>query len=306
MNPYKEVKNLSLIVQPGDSFFPIVTAGESATHSINMTIFRMDDPVVSAALSNAVNRGVAVRTLIANKSKGWIKRNKKLSSELSSMGIEVRSQSDANGNELKRYHYKILTVDDTCSLILTFNPTQKNLHYARDYGLLIRDHDITIELNRLFNADWEGKEFTPVHTPLVISPYDSREKLIELLASAERSIRIVDAKVHDPDIQKLLLEKAVAGCDVKIISREAISNVAVPNFHVRRFAKYKLHAKCIVVDTLRFFIGSQNLRGVSIDRRREVGIIVEDDPIARKIERIFDEDWATAEAITGRTAESAS
>lgn len=302
MNPYKEVKNLSLIVQPGDSFFPIVTAIDGATHSINMTIFRMDDPIVSGALSNAVSRGVAVRTLIANKSKGWIKRNKKLSSELSTMGVEVRSQSDSNGNELKRYHYKILTVDDTCSLILTFNPTQKNLHYARDYGLLIRDHDITIELNRLFNADWEGKEFAPVYTPLVISPYNSREKLIELLGSAERSIRIVDAKVEDPDVQALLLEKAGAGCDVKIISREAIFDDATPNLHVRRFTKYKLHAKCIVVDTLRFFIGSQNLRGVSIDRRREVGIIVEDDPIARKIERIFEEDWATADAVTRQVA----
>jgi phosphatidylserine/phosphatidylglycerophosphate/cardiolipin synthase-like enzyme len=305
MNPYKEVKNLSLIVQPGDSFFPIVTAIDSATHSINMTIFRMDDPIVRAALSNAVGRGVSVRTLIASKSKGWIKRNRKLSTELSSMGIEVRSPSDANGNELKRYHYKILTVDDTYSLILTFNPTQKNLHYARDYGLLIRDHDITTELNRLFDADWDSKEFAPVNTALVISPYDSRERLIELLGSGQRSIRIMDAKVHDPDVRALLLEKARAGCDVKIITRDAVFEDAAPNFRIRRFTKYKLHAKCIVVDTVRFFIGSQNLRGVSIDRRREVGIIVEDEPISRKIERIFDEDWASAEEIADRQTESA-
>jgi phosphatidylserine/phosphatidylglycerophosphate/cardiolipin synthase-like enzyme len=302
MNPYKDVKNLSLIVQPGDSFFPIVTAIDSASHSINMTIFRMDDPVVRAALSNAVNRGVRVCTLVASKSKGWIKRNKKLSNELASMGVEVRSPSDTNGGELKRYHYKILTVDDTYSLILTFNPTQRNLHYARDYGLLIRDHDITIELNRLFNADWEAKEFEPVDTPLVVSPFNSRQRLIELLESGERSIRIMDAKVEDPEMHALLLRKASAGCNVKVITRDAVINAAVPNLHVRRFTKYKLHAKCIVVDTLRFFIGSQNLRGVSLDRRREVGIIVEDEPIARKIERIFDEDWTGAEDLSRQPA----
>jgi len=302
MNPYKDVKNLSLIVQPGDSFFPIVTAIDSAAHSINMTIFRMDDPVVRGALSNAVNRGVTVRTLVASKSKGWIKRNKKLSSDLSSMGVEVRSPSDANSVELKRYHYKILTVDDTHSLILTFNPTRRNLHYARDYGLLIRDHDITIELNRLFNADWDGKEFEPVDTSLVVSPFNSRQRLIELLESGERSVRIMDAKVEDPEVQALLLAKASAGCDVKIITRDAVMYSTAPNLHIRRFTKYKLHAKCIVVDTLRFFIGSQNLRGVSLDRRREVGIIVEDEPIARKIERIFDEDWAGAEELTGQPA----
>jgi len=288
---------LSLIVQPGDSFFPIVTAIDSAVHSINMTIFRMDDPVVRGALSSAVNRGVTVRTLIATKSKGWIKRNRKLGTDLSNIGIEVRSPSDATGSELKRYHYKIMTVDDTYSLLLTFNPTQSNLHYARDYGLLIRDHDITTELSRLFNADWEGKEFNPIDTPLVISPYNSRKRLIELLESGEKSIRIMDAKVHDEDVRAVLLAKAKAGCDVKIISREVVFDDQAPNFHIRRLTKYKLHAKCIIIDTLRFFIGSQNLRAVSLDRRREVGIIVEDEPIARKIERIFDEDWAGADEI---------
>jgi phosphatidylserine/phosphatidylglycerophosphate/cardiolipin synthase-like enzyme len=68
----------------------------------------------------------------------------------------------------------------------------------------------------------------------------------------------------------------------------------VPNFHVKQLARYKLHAKCIVVDNQRFFIGSQNLRTVSLDERREAGIIIEDEAMARKIERIFDEDWLNA------------
>ena len=63
---------------------------------------------------------------------------------------------------------------------------------------------------------------------------------------------------------------------------------------MRKLARYKLHAKCAVVDSSLFYIGSQNLREVSLDARREVGIIVQDDPMARKIERIFDEDWTNA------------
>ncbi|MEN3334165.1 MAG: cardiolipin synthase, partial [Blastocatellia bacterium] len=46
MEAYRHVNNLSLIIQPGDSFFPIVDAIDSATQSIKMTIFRMDDPIV--------------------------------------------------------------------------------------------------------------------------------------------------------------------------------------------------------------------------------------------------------------------
>jgi len=33
---------------------------------------------------------------------------------------------------------------------------------------------------------------------------------------------------------------------------------------------------------------------VSLDRRREVGLIAEDEAMARKIERVFDEDWDNA------------
>src|SRR5262249_10082817 len=126
------------------------------------------------------------------------------------------------------------------------------------------------------------------------SPFNSRKKLLDLLSSAERTIRIMDAKLEDQQILGLLLRKASAGCDVRLISRDAFYDEVVANFHVKRLARYKLHAKCIVVDSLRFFVGSQNLRQVNLDRRREVGIMVEDSALARRIERVFDEDWDTA------------
>ena len=160
MDFYRQVQNLSLIIQPGDSFFPIVDAIDSATRSIKMTIFRMDDPIVLDALNYAVIRGVKVQALVAPASKGWTKRNKKLGDDLAKLGIEVRMPR-VKKEKIKRYHYKIMMIDDTQSLILTFNPTQKNLHYARDFGLLLRDQEITTELNRLFDADWHGQSFTP-------------------------------------------------------------------------------------------------------------------------------------------------
>jgi phosphatidylserine/phosphatidylglycerophosphate/cardiolipin synthase-like enzyme len=290
MDAYTKVQNLSLIVQPGDSFFPIVDAIDAATTSIKMTIFRMNDPIVREAMTYAVSRGVSVQALVAPASKGWTKKNKRLSEELAKVGIEVRVPR-ARKEKIKRYHYKIMTIDNETSLILTFNPTQKNLHYARDFGLLIKDEEIATELSRLFDSDWLGEVYKPSELPLAISPNNSRQKMIELLNSAERTIRILDAKVEDQQAIGLLLRKASVGCNIKIISEDTSYDEVVPNYHVRKLARYKLHAKCIVVDGSRFFIGSQNLRPVSLDRRREVGMIVEDDAMARKIERVFDEDW---------------
>ena len=168
------------------------------------------------------------------------------------------------------------------------------MHYARDFGLLIKDQEITQELNRLFDADWHAEEFKPKALPLVISPYNSREKLIELLSSAKHSIRIMDAKVEDQQVMGILLRKASRGVDVRVISRDTFYDEVVQNFHVKKLARFKLHAKCIVVDGTYFFVGSQNLRQVSLDSRREVGVIVEDPAMARRIERVFDEDWTSA------------
>jgi len=295
---YRNVRNLSLIIQPGDSFFPIVDAIDAAASTINMTIFRMDDPIVRDAMIHAVGRGVKVQALIAPAAKGWSKRNKKLSEDLARMGIEVRTPQSPKA-KIKLYHYKMMTIDDAQALILTFNPTLKNLHYARDFGVLVRDREIATELNRLFDADWQGKNFKPNDLPLVISPYNSRQKLMAFLDSAEHTIRIMDGKVQDPEMISLLLRKAGSGCDVKILSRETHFHGVVPNFHIRRLARYKLHAKCVAIDGARFFVGSQNLRKVSLDQRREVGIMIEDSPMARKIERVFEEDWSNA--IDART-----
>ena len=293
MDAYRQVNNLSLIVQPGDSFFPIVDAIDTATQNIKMTIFRMNDPIVREAMTYAVSRGVKVQALVAPASKGWTKRNKRLSEELAKVGIEV-TVPRARKEKIKRYHYKIMTIDNQVSLILTFNPNQKNLHYARDFGLLIRDEEIATELSRLFDADWSGEAFKPKELPLLISPNNSRQKMMELLGSAEKTIRILDAKVEDQQAIGLLLRKASLGCSIKIISEDTSYDEVVPNYHVRKLARYKLHAKCVVVDGSRFFIGSQNIRPVSLDRRREVGMVVDDDAMARKIERVFDEDWDNA------------
>ena len=290
---YQQAHNVSLIIQPGDSFFPIVGAIDSATKSIKMTIFRMNDPIVKDALRNAVARKVQVQILVAIDSKGWIKRNKKLTEELAKLGVEVKAQR-ADKDKIKRYHYKFMLVDHSLSMILTFNPTQKNMHYTRDFGLVIRDDEITDELRRLFDADWNREKFKPAESPLVISPYNSRERLIKLLKSAHHTIRILDAKIDDTEVIGVLFKQAAAGCDIKIISRGTHLSNLLPNLQFRKLARYKLHAKCVVVDGKRFFLGSQNLREVSLNYRRELGIIIEDPAIAGRIERVFDEDWINA------------
>jgi len=57
----------------------------------------------------------------------------------------------------------------------------------------------------------------------------------------------------------------------------------------------RLHVRAIVRDGRRLFVGSQSLRKLELDERREVGIIIRDRKMVRKVEKVFNADWKRAE-----------
>lgn len=281
---------VSLIVQPGDSFFPIVRAIDKAERTVNLTIFRLDDPIVAKSLHDARGRGVRVRLLISSSARGWEEKNRKLLKEAKKVGIATKEP--AGDSKKSRFHYKVLTVDGLTSLVFTFNPTRENLHYTRDFGIEMTDKKVTAELDRLFDADWEDMDFQPDATsPLLISPYNSRTKMARLLASAERSIDIFDAKVDDRAMIDLLRMKAAAGVKVRILGDAKHGGRFPSGITFRAVPRYKLHAKCSIVDGNRAVLGSMNLRTESFDRRREVCVLVHDAEVLKRLTAVFESDW---------------
>jgi cardiolipin synthase A/B len=281
---------ISLIVQPGDSFFPIVRAIDRAERSIKLTVFRMDDPIIQRALLEARNRGVRIRVLISSSARGWEEKNQKLLKDAKKAGIATKEP--AGDSKKSRYHYKVMTVDDAVAMVFTFNPTRENLHYTRDFGVEVYDPKVAGELNRLFDADWDDIEFVPdADSPLLISPYNSRTKMVDLLGSAERTIHIADAKVEDPAITRLLAEKAAQGVEVRVLGEEKHGGKFPKGISFRAIPRFKLHAKLTVVDGKRATIGSMNLRTESFDRRREVCMLVEDADVLKRLEAVFKSDW---------------
>ena len=62
----------------------------------------------------------------------------------------------------------------------------------------------------------------------------------------------------------------------------------------RKLPDLRLHARAIIRDGAQAFIGSQSLRKLELDARREVGVIVHDSRIARRMRAVFEADWAEA------------
>lgn len=291
---------ISLIVQPGDSFFPIVRAVDRAERSINLTVFRMDDPIIQRALIEARQRGVRIRVLISSSARGWEEQNRKLLKDANEAGISTREP--AGDSKRARYHYKTMTVDDAEALVFTFNPTRENLHYARDFGVEVYDPAIAAEINRLFDADWDDRPFEPDRdSPLLVSPFNSRAKMKTLLQTAMDSIDIADAKVEDPAIIRLLVEKARSGVLVRVLGDAEHRVRLPPEIEFRAAPRYKLHAKCTIVDGATAVIGSMNLRTESLDRRRELSISVDDAEVLRRLNAVFENDWEHQAPMLGST-----
>ena len=100
---------------------------------------------------------------------------------------------------------------------------------------------------------------------------------------------IYDPKVSHPAIIKLLVERAKAGVEVKIIGKLTGHR---GEMQVEWFPGKRLHVRSIIRDGRRAFVGSQSLRRRELENRREVGILIHDSNVVREMKTIFDADWA--------------
>jgi hypothetical protein len=62
----------------------------------------------------------------------------------------------------------------------------------------------------------------------------------------------------------------------------------------------RLHVRAMLRDGTHLFLGSQSLRRLELDSRRELGLIVRDRAIVRRFQATFEADWSTT--AVGRAA----
>ena len=277
---------MKLIVQPDAGIRPLLKALKRARKTIDIVVFRFDLDEIEEALVEASDRGVTVRALIAHTNRGGADRLRKLEQRLLKGGITVCRTDD----DLVRYHGKVFTVDRRTAYVLGFNYTKEDLE-SRSIGIETKNRRIVKELLRLFETDANRTEFVSRVREVVVSPENSRARLEAFIQRARRTIDIYDPSLSDDAMLALLQRKAQKGVRVRILGKlEAKWKDA--GLDARPFPGKRLHVRAIVRDGRRAFVGSQSLRKLELDKRREVGLIIRDREVARKLLKIFQRDWA--------------
>src|ERR1700704_5288230 len=279
---------MKLIVQPDAGIAPIVTAIKQAKKSLNILIFRLDRFEIARALADAVKRGVRVRALTAHTNRGGTKSLRKLEMDLLEAGVTVSRTAD----DLVRYHGKMMVIDDKWLHVYGFNFTGLDIAKSRSFGLISKNEKLVNEASKLVAADFDRKPYTPGYERLVVSPENARERLGRFISGARKQLLIYDPQVSDDAMLRLITERIKAGVDVRVIGKvESKWNVRCERYPGRR-----LHIRAIVRDGERAFLGSQSLRRLELEKRREVGVVITDDTVVRRMLRTFRNDWAKTES----------
>ena len=163
-----------------------------------------------------------------------------------------------------KYHPKYLVADQGPAIVATLNFTRKCFKSTCDALVVTHDAAVVADLRRLWTADRDRQAMPDDLTDrLIVGPERARRQFTALIEGARSSIRLIDAKLSDPDLVSLLKAKRAVG-------------IAVETFTLKRLGDLKSHGKIMLIDDETVVVGSLALAALSLDFRREVAIVVKE------------------------------
>ena len=89
---------------------------------------------------------------------------------------------------------------------------------------------------------------------------------------------------------KALEERAGEGVEIRVIGKMTRHS---SQMSIRELPKLRLHTRTILRDGKDAFVGSQSLRELELDSRREIGAIFRGADAIERIRSVFEDDWKT-------------
>jgi cardiolipin synthase len=276
---------MKLIIEPEDGVGPLHSALKSARKTVEIAIFRFDRDDIEELLKAAVNDGVKVTALVADINRGGEKNLRELEKRFLESGITVARTSD----DLIRYHDKYFIIDRRVLVMLSFNFTHLDIEHSRGFGIITKNKALIQEAVQLFEADCTRRAYVTGSDNFVVSPANSRKVLRNFLKRAKKQLLVYDPQISDKEMVRILQERGKAGVDVRIIGK--VGRRA--GINAQKLTRMRLHTRTIIRDGHQAFVGSQSLRPAELDARRELGLMVRDPKIVKKLLTTFEADWNT-------------
>jgi phosphatidylserine/phosphatidylglycerophosphate/cardiolipin synthase-like enzyme len=182
----------------------------------------------------------------------------------------------------------MMIVDARILHVYGFNFTGLDIANCRSFGVVTKNQKLVKEAVKLFEADFDRRPYKACCDRFVVSPENARDRLSAFIKGARRQLLIYDPQVTDDAMLRMITERIKAGVDVRVIGKVE----AKWELEGQKYPGGRLHTRAIIRDGKRAFIGSQSLRRLELEKRREVGIIVTDQAVVKQLVDVFEQDWA--------------
>ncbi|MDQ2745334.1 MAG: phospholipase D-like domain-containing protein [Chloroflexota bacterium] len=295
---------LQIVVQPGAGVQPVLSLIKQARSSIRLEVYLLTSRDVVGALSAARQRGVKVRVLLEERPFGGSRYARLGYAALQAAGVPVRW---ANESAFTYTHEKSMEIDDRVAGIFTFNLTSSGLYHNREFGVIDSYPFDARTIGAIFDADWNRRGPRIADPVLAVSPVTSRRAFQVLIDTARHTLDLYAEEVDDAGIEAHLAGAERRGVHIRLITSQTSAGVDTlqrAGIRVKILPQPYIHAKAMVADGARIFIGSENISATSLDQNREMGIVTVDRRLARVIEQTFAIDWSSRGSTTGGNSSS--
>lgn len=291
-SPVAAADVIGVFIEPGDGRSPLLDEIAAAKKSIDLEVYIVTDEIILQALEAAQKRGVAVRVILEEHPFGGEGRQPEVFARLEQAGIAVRW-----GNPVFRFsHIKAMVVDDAAAVIMNLNLTASAFSQNREFAVVTNRPAAVRTAAAVFESDWTGGP-EPDPAPLVVSPTNARAQLLALVEGAQTSLDIYAEVLRNPEMLGAFADAVERGVRVRLIVSPGPDNaadraaLAAEGVEIRLVSVLYVHAKLVIADGKRAFVGSQNFSATSLDLNRELGIIVDDPVSLARLSRTFDLDF---------------
>lgn len=305
-------QGVRVFVEPNAGEHAITDAISSARKSVWLEIYLLSDRNVIRALEEAANRGVDVRVMLEPHPVGGGTSPSRTIDQLKAAGVKAQTTNP----DFSLTHEKGMIIDGSTAFIMTSNFSRAALGgYSGSSYLSNREYDI-IDTNptdvqaviAIFNADWNRTTAQFNDSNLVISPVNSRNDFMTLINSAHSTLLIEAEEMNDSGIEQSIASAAQRGVRVEVIlpaphgsssdsNSQGIDTIKQGGVAVREDSHLYMHAKIIVVDGKKAFVGSENISTQSLDQNRELGILVSDTGVLHTLQQTFQFDWGQSRTV---------
>jgi cardiolipin synthase A/B len=310
-----------LTVLPEDGREIYFQAIDAARHDIGIEICVLEDPQILQHLNTALQHGIRVRVIVDRGKYGDIPEE----------GANLQQYLTAAGGELHlsnpvfpRSFPKIILIDSDLLVYGSACLDETTFMQYRDFAQTSTNQRLLSDLHLLFESDWAysaavGQEPPPFNpTPqismsdLIVSPVNGAVQLVGLYQKARQTLDVYTELLGNLTLESELVAAVKRGVRVRLIAPVEV-NGATPDIQELQSASLEalaaagvqvhvsgpnesaelpyMHARAALIDGKIAYLGSISLSPDSITFNREMGLILREDPVARKLQAQFESDY---------------